>query len=875
MGLFEILGTYGTTTTKNEQLSSGTNHSQTSLSPKKIKKKNSKMNSNLKESTSQGSINTFQSSINSKGEGNGFDNNSSNNFNDNNGAYNNIVVPKILEREVGECLKQRSKIISIINSQGDGEGEEEEKKKKSEGEEQNDFGDKRLIFCDRFIGLPDLIHSTYPHKFTKKSVGEYFYITGLDFSNEDLPIAFISMLYKNYNGTSGNTINRKFVKSDLEASQEEIRKTRKPSKSIITICSYNLFSKNDVSIKIDMENCTYETYILENGDIAGDITLHGTNVISNVWDEVFVSGVIRCVMFNIDKEWKLPGMVELSGLFNNGNNYSQSILTKILDMLPRSLETGCDFSKDNELNWLNNYLVKTFSQILVIMPHLYDWCIYEIKLRLKTHIVYELILAQVLLDCGFKELEFMEFINMKIGTYYELYRNGDHGTELGEKILPLFLNLQLHYLLNYKVDYELAYPLASFCVKNFPLNYPMWEKLALVLIKLSKFKEALYVLNSMPYLLKEDPIKSKYIKIMTPIVNAYYCMPQHKSFYIGNLNRTDLNLTSNEIDTVATFYDIKYDKVEEISFGRIIMPYPTVGFIEKIWKDSGDELGPICFGENCFNLMNYVSMKEVQSVGDLKILKRNHCNAQYTNSTLKFGYNALVEISQKMGWKNFLDLRSSIFVMSFEASERLAKTKNKRICEEWLEQLFIDLYEDYKIVLEYQRQEKEEQESNKARTGIEWELLGLTLLRTHYYEDALVCLRTSMEERFDPFAAQDLIDLYLLIYTDNVRKITEDKFLGVLIKLLSYESRFYNYLQIPTILVFQKLLLNESLSLREKGVVNTDVNNISVDSNIDDIETLKNKCLALSFVRNNKSLISMMDIIFNTLPNNDDTHNVY
>ncbi|CAI7349494.1 CRE_collapsed_G0028550.mRNA.1.CDS.1 [Saccharomyces cerevisiae] len=69
--------------------------------------------------------------------------------------------------------------------------------------------------------------------------------------------------------------------------------------------------------------------------------------------------------------------------------------------------------------------------------------------------------------------------------------------------------------------------------------------------------------------------------------------------------------------------------------------------------------------------------------------------------------------------------------------------RKKRFCEGWLDDLFLDLYQDLKLS-KISLSNKDEKHS-----GLEWELLGL-IMRTWHWEDAVACLRTSIVARFDP-----------------------------------------------------------------------------------------------------------------------------
>ena len=147
--------------------------------------------------------------------------------------------------------------------------------------------------------------------------------------------------------------------------------------------------------------------------------------------------------------------------------------------------------------------------------------------------------------------------------------------------------------------------------------------------------------------------------------------------------------------------------------------------------------------------------------------------------------------------------------------------RQKRMCEKWLDTLFMEVYQDLKVSLNSPALK------DSKSSGLEWELLGLLLVKTANWNEAVACLRTSIMARFDIIAADTLLDLYL--FGPENFPLTTDEVLSILLGNCSYHSRFYDTCQWLNLQVLYKL--NEELGtetlrnriyahpLAERGIV--------------------------------------------------------
>jgi tetratricopeptide (TPR) repeat protein len=148
-------------------------------------------------------------------------------------------------------------------------------------------------------------------------------------------------------------------------------------------------------------------------------------------------------------------------------------------------------------------------------------------------------------------------------------------------------------------------------------------------------------------------------------------------------------------------------------------------------------------------------------------------------------YLLMSKLAKKLGWEELLKYRSEVFVMedeyknmtnhpsdaepsnakSWRASSiiNVSTFNQKRLCERWLDTLFMFLYEDLRIYTIFKTEltlsAKEKKEY--IRSPIEWELLGDLCWRLHFLDDAKECWQYYVKERYSFRVWLKLLNIYL------------------------------------------------------------------------------------------------------------------
>lgn len=665
-----------------------------------------------------------------------------------------------------------------------------------------------LITTDKIgLGPPDLVHMNLYDKFHKEEVGEYFYINGIDVSSESMPIALLKLLKLNQTTNNQET-------------------------DISTFCSFNIFSKLDIRIRYESDE-TYQVTALDCLD------RKEVKMTSELWEETFVSNCIRSLITNVDLERKLPGLVEYTLRDNLAS--CERVIHLLCKFLPRSLETGWDTTKSVHPTILHNYLVKALLLFLSVCPKLTDVTLSILRgfidLDPSNELYYKITIVAVLEQHGERDIELISHLEETIEPLLPLLDTlepKDNDSFQLVNCISSLLNMQTRFLLKNE-DYELALSVAKISTEFCLDAFEPWYYLARCYISLGEYSKALLAINSIPNLPIAD--KNKKALYNKPILYNYYQRP------LGVSEKDTLLINSNEFNNLSNnMKNLTEKELKDLLFGRIVMPNESQrGHISKIWDTVAKELG-IIYGPQSANLINFVSPQEARSITNDDLLARNTMAKQFSWCQLQV-CDLLMDLVSRIGWNNLLQLRTEVFVMEKEYSPASGSAvtkanngtipinvRNKRLCERWLDKLFLDLYEDLKI------SRNAIENKGTKHSGLEWELLGLTLARTWNWEEAIACLKTSIVARFDPVSCRKLLELYLNQDNFIISKLIDyDTILELVVQNVSYTMRFYDSSQI---LNLQTLLrLTDSLG----------------------IDIVRSKIEALPFIE--RDIISVMDTL--------------
>jgi hypothetical protein len=663
---------------------------------------------------------------------------------------------RVLERHPGASLQDRTAILSHIN----------------------DLGPPDLVNLTKIIGTPTK-NSTAA---SLQTTGTYLYYTGADTSN----VATIAALLNSLAMIIG------------QEQQLWFGKLKPFHVSHATYSTYNAFRKLDLRVNVAFPgSVSWEVLDAYGNQASSDLIPE--NEVDDMWIECFISSIVRSLI-TADDDGDFSSIVEIRRInpFLDSNISIPEFLNGFKKLFLEGEKLGCN-ENIQVPNTLNNHLIDAFFKCIEL-THCYDLALKVLYELYKSHNEVATLIAKTLFLAD-RELEAVKFIHDKLSLSKNVNEIPGSST---------LLLLQSEYCLN-KSRPDLALPLAIKSVESAPSMFAPWAHLVKVYIALNKFDEALLTLNACPMVTHKD----KYIlkRIALGVAKKINDVSNNSS---SNTNDSNIPL-SNEMH----------------------LPLPQDVFLRGVTDlnslDVANEHSKLLSSQANPNNKRLSIDKNSISPQSLLALP-----AASLKSTFRSAYSLLAEIVLKIGWEGMLNIRSKVFVMEEEwnggnnsnnrlnvnlannnkksvesTSELNGEFRKKRLCERWLDNLFMLLYEDMKVYTLCRAQEmqaesmtdslssNEPTSANKSlsisetlglwggarnssndlinnnnnnnnnnnkypkidpytesRSCLEWELIGLVSERLGHIRDAQRCYERALAKRFSVRAAKKLIGIY-------------------------------------------------------------------------------------------------------------------
>ncbi|AMD20243.1 HDL501Cp [Eremothecium sinecaudum] len=310
--------------------------------------------------------------------------------------------------------------------------------------------------------------------------------------------------------------------------------------------------------------------------------------------------------------------------------------------------------------------------------------------------------------------------------------------------------VETEFLLDRKKDYKLARDTAQAAVNAAPSEFWPWYLLVRTFTALGDIENALSTLNSCPIY----PLKEKYV----------------------------------------------FRRIVSISqeSGNLHLPLPVDVILEEVTGLNSQDV-----------------IAEHKSVDPTLV----NLPAASLKTNFQLAYSLLAEIVKITGWESLLKYRVKLFVMEEEyqnastpsiESESSQVLRSKRLCERWLDNLFMVLFTDLKIYAVWQAEQQhfEAQNAEFSKTTFEWELLGLCASRLHHDHEAAKAFQNGLSQRFSAQSCRKLLQYYLKereyvkhkggesgmtsSQIVNALNVQDNKIIDVCVKLCCWNHRWYS-----------------------------------------------------------------------------------
>lgn len=136
--------------------------------------------------------------------------------------------------------------------------------------------------------------------------------------------------------------------------------------------------------------------------------------------------------------------------------------------------------------------------------------------------------------------------------------------------------------------------------------------------------------------------------------------------------------------------------------------------------------------------------------------------------------------------------------------EQLSRFNNKRLCERWLDSLFMVLYEDLRIYTIWRTEmaQYRAQSVQYKKSAEEWEILGSLASRLHHQEEAIEAYRRCLSIRFSPKALTGLL-------ADFEKQKNTRETIASVIRLVTWQYRWYSEFSPELLLTIRTMIEDE------------------------------------------------------------------
>ncbi|KAF4630695.1 hypothetical protein G7Y89_g7449 [Cudoniella acicularis] len=145
--------------------------------------------------------------------------------------------------------------------------------------------------------------------------------------------------------------------------------------------------------------------------------------------------------------------------------------------------------------------------------------------------------------------------------------------------------------------------------------------------------------------------------------------------------------------------------------------------------------------------------------------------------------------------------------------EQLSRFNNKRLCERWLDSLFMVLYEDLRIYTIWRTEmaQYRAQSMQYKKSAEEWEILGSLADRLHHQTEAVEAYRACLAIRFSPKALSGIL-------ADFEKDKNTRETVASVIRLVTWQYRWYSEFS-PDLLLTIRTLIEDEGAVKVRSII--------------------------------------------------------
>lgn len=388
----------------------------------------------------------------------------------------------------------------------------------------------------------------------------------------------------------------------------------------------------------------------------------------------------------------------------------------------------------------------------------------------------------------------------------QVYIAGDEEVKAVQLLHEAIQDLPMDYsLLDCQADFvkskgrsDLALDIAKRGVVSAPSEFGTWARLAEIYISLEQWDLALLTLNSCPmftYQDKDAPRLPEPLKVVLPLAPETICDEIDDSGAAGDseLHPTLRRLSAaNYKGTFLKAYMLLTEMTKKIGWDQLLKIRSQVFVMEEEYRTERQVVSSTPIPGNSRNAST-TALRGTDS-------PNGHGEPGETASEATTMINGNEHEASSLG----SELSKPSHTVAAKPTEEGLMTPhepapsdapqptytqfhNKRLCERWLDNLFMVLYEDLRVYTIWRTEAAQYRQQQMAykKSAEEWETLGDLASRLHHDEEALEAWEQCLDTRFSPKAMRGLLKAY------ETERNTKGA-LGALIRLIAWQFRWYS-----------------------------------------------------------------------------------
>lgn len=634
----------------------------------------------------------------------------------------------------------------------------------------------------RELGPPDLVHLVKQAvRNPGKQAGVYHHVTGVDASSSASLAAYINTL--TYRDHDPNTTTR-IVEG--------------------VYCCYNAFSRLDMRVHVSIPG-TVESYCV---DERGE----KRKASDDLWLETYLCSVLRAYSYADDGSGdsirKIVGVRRFNPVTNTETEHR--FLNAAEQLFFRGWQLGSDSIVQVPTNVSNHLTTGLLKYLETTGRYTSGINLFE-KLRTQSVEVASL-LAKVMF-MGHEEVSGVKVLYQSLQQTPMDYVMLDTQADF---LLKKALKAETPELKEERL--KMALGCADRSTIAAPSEFGTWARLAQVYVAMEDWENALTILNSCPmftYQDKDSPLMPEPRDVHLPTLpetRLDEIDSEPESRYSEQVDPSLLSLRAASYrGTFKKAYSILTEMTSKIGWDQLLKIRSNVFVMEDEYRTEKQEATQAAQPKRSPSMDGLRGTPDPTTNGDEGSDNEDEKASEPAATTLApNGEGGGVEKPSSTVDPDEVKADNE---NGTNADDHLSKLNTKRLCERWLDSLFMVLYEDLRVYTIWRTQmaQYRAQQIQYKKSAEEWEILGSLAERLQHFDEAAEAYRACLSLRFSPKALAGVLRVF------EKSKSTRETVAAV-IRLVTWQYRWYSEFS-PELLHTIRTLIEDEGAVKVRSII--------------------------------------------------------